>query len=224
MRPRRAISPIAATATTVLSMRSKAHLGVDSRTKLIQPVIVVQTLTDSAVTIAASYAAKAYGIKTGALVRERGGSAPRSSRRRFTDGVLAHVRTPGGPTSPAQPLFRLTPVFPDFMSLPRLNPVEPPWYGTVCPVVGEGWHREVSPYPDQSARCRAERLQAAFQEPGSLKLRRSRGRYQVSLSERAPPACPGSLDLLAKPQGPLDSHKSTQDRLQRLVLITTVLL
>ena len=28
------------------------------------------------------------------------------------------------------------------------NPVEPPWYGPVCPVVGEGWHREVSPYPD----------------------------------------------------------------------------
>src|SRR5437016_1656886 len=31
-----------------------------------------------------------------------------SSRRRFTDGVLAHVQTPGGPTSPAQPLLRLT--------------------------------------------------------------------------------------------------------------------
>src|SRR6267143_1055751 len=31
-----------------------------------------------------------------------------SGRRRFTDGVLAHVRTPGGPTSSAQPLFRLT--------------------------------------------------------------------------------------------------------------------
>ena len=29
-----------------------------------QPVIVVQTLTDSAVAIAASYAAKAFGIKT----------------------------------------------------------------------------------------------------------------------------------------------------------------
>src|SRR5260221_12658083 len=29
-----------------------------------------------------------------------------SSGRRFTDGVLAHVRTPGGPTSSAQPLFR----------------------------------------------------------------------------------------------------------------------
>src|SRR5271169_3506623 len=34
-----------------------------------QPVIVVQTLTDSAVAIAASYSAKAFGIKTGTLVR-----------------------------------------------------------------------------------------------------------------------------------------------------------
>ena len=37
------------------------------------------------------------------------------------------------------------------MSLPKLNPVEPPWYGPVCPVVGEGWHREVPPYPDHGA-------------------------------------------------------------------------
>jgi DNA polymerase-4 len=35
-----------------------------------KPVIVVQTLTDSAVAIAASYPAKAFGIKTGMLVRE----------------------------------------------------------------------------------------------------------------------------------------------------------
>jgi hypothetical protein len=35
-----------------------------------QPVIVVQTLTDSAVAIAASYAAKAFGIKTGTLMRD----------------------------------------------------------------------------------------------------------------------------------------------------------
>jgi DNA polymerase-4 len=35
-----------------------------------KPVIVVQTLTDSAVAIAASYAAKAFGIKTGTLMRE----------------------------------------------------------------------------------------------------------------------------------------------------------
>jgi hypothetical protein len=34
------------------------------------------------------------------------------------------------------------------MLLPKLNPIEPPWYGPVCPVVWEGWHREVSPYPD----------------------------------------------------------------------------
>ena len=32
---------------------------------------------------------------------------PCSGRRRFTDGVLAHVGTPGGPTSTAQPLLRL---------------------------------------------------------------------------------------------------------------------
>ena len=42
-------------------------------------------------------------------------------------------------------------VFLDSMSLPKFNPVEPPWYGPVCPVVWEGRHREVSPYPDQSA-------------------------------------------------------------------------
>src|SRR2546423_13131614 len=35
-----------------------------------KPVIVVQTPTDSACAIAASYAAKAFGIETGTLVRE----------------------------------------------------------------------------------------------------------------------------------------------------------
>jgi hypothetical protein len=34
------------------------------------------------------------------------------------------------------------------MHPPKPNSVEPPWYGPVCPVVWEGWHREVSPYPD----------------------------------------------------------------------------
>jgi hypothetical protein len=37
------------------------------------------------------------------------------------------------------------------MFLLKLNPIEPPWYGPVCPVVWEGRHREGSPYPDQSA-------------------------------------------------------------------------
>src|SRR4051795_8102511 len=31
-----------------------------------------------------------------------------------------------------------------------LNPIEPPWYGPVCPVVWEGRSREAPPYPDQS--------------------------------------------------------------------------
>jgi DNA polymerase-4 len=35
-----------------------------------QPVIVVQTPTESAVAIAATYAAKAFGIKTGTLVHD----------------------------------------------------------------------------------------------------------------------------------------------------------
>ena len=35
-----------------------------------KPIVVVHTLTDSACVIAASYAAKAFGIKTGTLVRE----------------------------------------------------------------------------------------------------------------------------------------------------------
>src|SRR5258706_1347722 len=39
-------------------------------------------------------------------------------------------------------------VSPDSMSLSKLNPVEPPWYGPVCPVVLEWWHRQVSPYPN----------------------------------------------------------------------------
>ena len=43
----------------------------------------------------------------------------------------------------------------DRMSPSTLNPVEPPWYGPVCPVVWEGRHREVPPYPDQSPLCRA---------------------------------------------------------------------
>ena len=33
------------------------------------------------------------------------------------------------------------------------NPGEPPWYGPVCPVVWEGRHREVPPYPDLFTIC-----------------------------------------------------------------------
>src|SRR4051812_3343252 len=37
----------------------------------------------------------------------RRAEVPGRDRRRFADGVLAHVRTPGGPTGPAQPRLRL---------------------------------------------------------------------------------------------------------------------
>ena len=44
-----------------------------------------------------------------------------SGRRRFADGVLAHVRTPGGPTGPAQPLLRLTRSSPTLCLRPSLT-------------------------------------------------------------------------------------------------------
>jgi DNA polymerase-4 len=55
-----------------------------------QPVIVVQTLTESAVAIAVSYAAKAFGIKTGTLMRDARRLCPavvpvRANRRLYTE-------------------------------------------------------------------------------------------------------------------------------------------
>src|SRR6266436_7134390 len=44
-----------------------------------------------------------------------------SGRRRFTDGVLAHVRTPGGPAGPAQPLLRFTRPPPTLCLCPSLT-------------------------------------------------------------------------------------------------------
>jgi len=58
------------------------------------------------------------------------------------------------------------------MSLPKPNLVEPPWNGPVCPVVGEGWRREVCPYPDQwmtifhVRRDKAARFQRVQAPPG----------------------------------------------------------
>ena len=39
---------------------------------------------------------------------------------------------------------------------PKLNPIEPPWYGPVCPVVWEGRSREAPPYPDHRRTAVAE--------------------------------------------------------------------
>src|SRR6266478_4343232 len=55
-----------------------------------KPVIVVQTLTDSACAIAASYAAKGFGINTGTLVRDARRLCPavipvQANHRLYTD-------------------------------------------------------------------------------------------------------------------------------------------
>jgi len=55
-------------------------------------------------------------------------------------------------------------VCPDSLSLPKLNLVEPAWYGPVCPVVWEGWHREMSPYPD----CGGMSLRSRSLKEGSM--------------------------------------------------------
>ncbi len=92
-----------------------------------------------------------------AVVAERAqplqGTAPQGrtevqcgGRRRFADGVLAHVGTPGGPTGAAQPHFARSPPTPCLCpSSTRSNR-----RGTspVCPVVWEGRRREAPPYPD----------------------------------------------------------------------------
>ena len=52
-----------------------------------------------------------------------------------------------------QPVRRVL-VSPESSCLCRLNSIEPPWYGPVCPVVWEGWRRETSPYPDQGLLCK----------------------------------------------------------------------
>ena len=56
-------------------------------------------------------------------------AANQSSMQRslpFAHRVLAHVRTPGGPTSTAQPTTPIRSVSLDFMFLMTLNLVEPP--------------------------------------------------------------------------------------------------
>jgi nucleotidyltransferase/DNA polymerase involved in DNA repair len=59
-----------------------------------KPVIVVQTLTDSACAIAASYAAKGFGIKTGApSYAMPGGFAPRSFPLRPITGFIPTITT-----------------------------------------------------------------------------------------------------------------------------------
>jgi RNA-directed DNA polymerase len=84
-------------------------------------------------------------------------------------GILAHVRTPAVQQALRNQYF-------DSLGLPptpcaaKLNSVEPPWYGPVCPVVWEGRTREASPYPDQYLRVQigpAARMLATWLDSGA---------------------------------------------------------
>src|SRR6478609_8688167 len=101
-----------------------------------------------------------------------------SSRRRFTDGVLAHVRTPGGPTSSAQPLFRLTPSPP------------PPCR---CPSLTRSNRRGTDPYARRwgrggTARCPPIPIHAPFR-PLPVGGEHRRGRVEMRHSRFARPRC-----------------------------------
>src|SRR6266404_7613372 len=63
-------------------------------------------------------------------------------------------------------------------SLPKLNLVEPPWYGPVCPVVGEGWHREVSPYPDLRPKAALHDRTSGWSSRVGADIRTGKGRFQ----------------------------------------------
>ena len=87
----------------------------------------------------------------------RRSKVPSGGRGWFTNRVMAHVRTPGGPTSPTQRLFRDARSSPNLCARPSLTRSNRRGTGPVCPVVWEGWRREASPYPDQSPNKSASR-------------------------------------------------------------------
>src|ERR1700727_3857088 len=75
---------------------------------------------------------------------------PGGGRSWFTNRALAHVRTPGGPTSRTQQLFRVARTSPNLCARPSLTRSNRRGTGPVCPVVWEGGRREASPYPDHA--------------------------------------------------------------------------
>ena len=86
------------------------------------------------------------------VTSSRRSKVPSGGRGWFTNRVMAHVRTPGGPTSPYATAISRRSVFPKSMRPPKPNSVEPPWYGTRMPGGVGGVASQGAPYPDQSAR------------------------------------------------------------------------
>ena len=64
------------------------------------------------------------------------------------------------------------------MFLHTLNPIEPPWYGPVCPVVWEGRCREAFPYPDQA--LLSDFWPAALLTPAADRRKQERGDHTVN--------------------------------------------
>jgi hypothetical protein len=58
---------------------------------------------------------------------------------------------------------------------------EPPWNGPVCPVVWEGRHREVSPYPDQLPRPQSSVPEHALDEANGADAPCGEGRVSPQL-------------------------------------------
>jgi hypothetical protein len=75
--------------------------------------------------------------------------------RRPVSGACPDIRPSNRPSATR---ISTASVFPASLSLPRLNPIEPPWYGPVCPVVWEGRCREASPYPDRCPRAAVRKI------------------------------------------------------------------
>ena len=84
---------------------------------------------------------------TGCVPVPRGGSLPA--------GVmgLADGRHAGRAAGLAQRATSTRSASPTREASATLNPIEPPWYGPVCPVVWEGRSREAPPYPDVCRAC-----------------------------------------------------------------------
>ena len=68
----------------------------------------------------------------------RRSKVPSGGRGWFTNRVMAHVRTPGGPTSPTQRLFRDARSSPNLCARPSLTRSNRRGTGPVCPVVWRG--------------------------------------------------------------------------------------